>query len=140
MSLRNLALKAIIDSAVLSTITTPVGAPDRELASSPNVVSGGLQLFFVADLNSAVRRSITFRAKAPAYDAKSKTWSKGRREVALSTPMEVSPGVYQSLTARASIEAPASCTSDEIIIKIDELCQVLKDSAAQLFLKVGTLD
>lgn len=138
MGLRNVTLFNTGSDQI--TLTIPNGATERTLVSSPAVVSGGLQLVFADDENAAMRRSTTFRSKTPTYDAKAKTWSKGRREIAYSEPVEVSPGNFQSLTARIIVEAPATVTSDNIIDAIDYVITAAKDTDAQQFLKIGTLD
>lgn len=138
MGLRNVTLMNCGSDAV--TLVIPNGATERTLVSSPATVSGGLQLIFAEDLNAVVRRSLTYRSKMSTYDAKAKTWSKSRREIAVSIPVEVSPGVYQSLTGRFILEVPAICTQSEIASIIDDVVQCAKDTEAQNMLKIGTLD
>lgn len=138
MGLRNVTLMNCGSDAV--TLVIPNGATERTLVSSPATVTGGLQLIFAEDLNAVVRRSITFRSKMSTYDAKAKTWSKSRREIAVAVPTEVSPGVYQSRTGRFILEIPAVCTMSEIASLIDDLVQCAKDAATQDMLKIGTLD
>lgn len=138
MSLRNVTLYNTGGEEV--TLTIPNGATERELVSSPAAVTGGLQLVFADDMNAVVRRSVTFRSKVPAYDAKAKTWSKGRREIAYSVPVEVAPGVYQSRVTRVIQEIPAVSNATDIVIDVDTAIQLAKSPEARQFLIIGTND
>lgn len=138
MSLKTVAL--FNTGAEDITVTPPVGAVEVDLVSSPVTPVGGLQLLYSGDGNAQIRRTVTFRSKLSTYDAKAKTWSKGRREIAYSEPMEVSPGVFQSLTARLIVEIPAMAEATDIIKAVSNAVQLAKDANSTPFLTIGTLD
>lgn len=138
MSLKNVALFDAGGTGV--TITIPNGSPEIDLVSSPVTPVGGLQMLFAEDGNAQIRRTLTFRSKLPTYDAKAKTWSKGRREITLSEPFEVATGVFQSKVTRLIVEIPSVVDMDDVAYGIDHIVQVAKDPGVQQFLTIGTLD
>jgi len=138
MSLKTVALFNTGEEDIV--VTYPNGASELELVSSPVTPAGGLQLLFADDGNAQMRRTLTFRSKLSSYDAKAKTWSKGRREITFSEPIEVSTGVFQSLTARLIVEIPATVETNAIYTAVSNVVQVAKAAAAEQFLVIGTLD
>lgn len=134
MSLRNMA--------VYDGITTePVFAGDAlALVGSPTVIQNGFQLMCSTDLNFRTRRSLTIKSRPPAYNPKTKTWTKQKSTASFTIPEVGTDGEIMYNTFRFEFEIhPAA--SDGVANALQGAAQsILADVNFRNYLKTGSLD
>jgi len=134
MSLRNMA----IYENPLTAPPTFDGSP-LPFVGSAATIQNGLQLVCSSDTNFQTRRVVTFKSRAPSFDAKTKTWSKQKTSFSYVIPAMVNDAVVYS-TIRIEVETHPAVDATILDTLLVGGKSLIFDSNVLTFLKLGSLD